>query len=223
MQTKKVKIGEIRQDADSARTHNKRNIVAIAESLRKFGQQKPIVVAPNGTIVAGNAMYLAARRLGWKEISVVTTHLEGKAASAYSLADNRTVELSAWNEKVLARTAAGVARTRTPLCSPPTGFSDDDLSKMIENEANAAKPEDIVADVADAVTKSGDIVRLGNHRLICGDCTDQDVIAGLFQGEKASLVWTDPPYGVALQIFKRQSMIESSMMRKPETRLQTNC
>ena len=97
-----VPMGELRLDARNARTHDERNIRAIAASLRQFGQLKPIVVQrATGTIEAGNGTYLAAQSLGWTHLAAVRVDHDPAAATGFAVADNRTAELAAWDQTVL--------------------------------------------------------------------------------------------------------------------------
>lgn len=98
-------IAELTSDPENARTHSERNLDTIKESLREFGQTKPIVITQGGIVLAGNGTLEAARRLGWSQIATVTvpntwTHEE---ARAYAIADNRTAELAKWNGVLLAQ------------------------------------------------------------------------------------------------------------------------
>lgn len=95
-------IDDLTLDPNNARKHDKKNLDAIAESLRLFGQRKPIVVWRD-TVVAGNGTLVAARSLGWKEIqvSIIPEHWDLPKVKAYALADNRTAELATWDQEVL--------------------------------------------------------------------------------------------------------------------------
>jgi ParB-like chromosome segregation protein Spo0J len=97
-------IKNLQADPNNARTHDKRNLNAIAASLEKFGQRKPIVITPDGTVLAGNGTMTAAKQLGWKELEVSITPKDWDyaTAKAYALADNRTAELADWDQSVLA-------------------------------------------------------------------------------------------------------------------------
>lgn len=104
MKTKQVPIEQLSQDPSNVRRHSERNLSAIVASLRKFGQQKPIVIDGKGIILAGNGTYEAAKRLGWDSLAVVQTDLKGTEAIAYAIADNRTAELAEWDDTALAET-----------------------------------------------------------------------------------------------------------------------
>ena len=101
MQIQEKKIQDLIADPRNARSHDTKNLQAIEGSLQVFGQQKPIVVTEDNRVIAGNATVEAAKSLGWEEIKVVVTTLEGQEVEAFGLADNRTAELAAWNYPVL--------------------------------------------------------------------------------------------------------------------------
>jgi hypothetical protein len=98
-----LKIDDLSLDPNNARKHDDQNLKVIAESLKAFGQRKPIVVWRN-TVVAGNGTIVAARSLGWKEIEValIPDNWDADKVKAYALADNRSAELAEWDKEVLA-------------------------------------------------------------------------------------------------------------------------
>jgi hypothetical protein len=102
MKTETVPIDSISQDPANARKHDERNLTAIRDSLRAFGQQKPIVVDQREIVIAGNGTLEAAKRLGWTEIAIVRTKLDNTQATAFGIADNRTAELAEWDDEILA-------------------------------------------------------------------------------------------------------------------------
>jgi hypothetical protein len=102
-----VPLDSLTLDPENARSHDARNIEAIAFSLREFGQQKPVVTTRGGIVVAGNGMVEAARSLGWKQIAAVQYPSDDvSAVRAFALADNRTAELSRWDDEALSKNLA---------------------------------------------------------------------------------------------------------------------
>jgi ParB-like chromosome segregation protein Spo0J len=99
-----VNINSLTPDPANARTHDSKNLKAIASSLEKFGQRKPIVVTPDSIVVAGNGTLEAAKSLGWSQIAIARTPVgwTWDQVKAFALADNRTAELAEWDDKVLA-------------------------------------------------------------------------------------------------------------------------
>ncbi len=104
LQVKLIKLSELSPDPANLRKHPKRNLEGIAASLKRFGQQKPIVVDKNGIVVAGNGTFLAAKKLGWASIAAIKTELEGAEAIAYAIADNQMATMAEWDEEALAKT-----------------------------------------------------------------------------------------------------------------------
>jgi site-specific DNA-methyltransferase (adenine-specific) len=177
------------------------DVEAVAASLERFGQRKPIVVRKDdGTIIAGNHTWQAAKQLGWKEIAVAYVGDDDTTAQAYALADNRTAELGSYDEQALKDLIDLVAAVDPDLVRI-SGWSDDAVQELVDKiEAGQPKElnEDVVPEPAEASSsKPGDMWQLGEHRLLCGDALIADNYEKLMDGTKADLVWTDPPYGVA--------------------------
>ena len=189
-------ISTLREDPQNARAHPEKNLAAIQDSLRSFGQQKPIVVARDGTVVAGNGTLAAARALGWTELACVTTDLDVDAARAFAIADNRTAELADWDVVALAETLKSLPGDLSKL----VGFDDRELAR-VARDADAAirallplADDEIPEPPVEPVTRLGDLWILGDHRLLCGDSTKPEDVARLMDGHKAALLATDPPY-----------------------------
>ena len=98
-----VPIGKLTTDPSNARKHSDQNIAVIVESLRQFGQRKPIVINSDNYVIAGNGTLSAALELGWKEIAVarVPDDWSREQQMAYALADNRSAELAEWDQERL--------------------------------------------------------------------------------------------------------------------------
>lgn len=203
MKIKKVKLDSISQDPANLRKHGERNIDAIVASLRKFGQQHPIVIDSKGIILSGNGRYMAAVKLGWQEIEVVESSLTGSSATAYAIADNRTAELAEWDTTALAETLRALQSEE--FDTDAAGYSESEIDALVEGLGSEvlAGDKEIVEDEVpeppvDPITKAGDLWILGEHRLLCGDSTNADDVARLMAGVKADAVVTDPPYGGVL-------------------------
>jgi ParB-like chromosome segregation protein Spo0J len=130
MKIKTVAIGSISQDPANLRKHGERNIDAIVASLRKFGQQHPIVIDSKGIILSGNGRYMAAVKLGWSDIKVVESSLTGSAATAYAIADNRTAELAEWDTTALAETLRALQSEEFDTAA--AGYSDVEIDALVE-------------------------------------------------------------------------------------------
>lgn len=184
-------ISELRLDPQNARKHSEKNLKAIAASLEKFGQRKPIVVH-RGVVIAGNGTLAAAKSLGWTEITVseVPDGWDDETAKAYALADNRSAELAEWDEAELVKQL---------LELESEGWDVEDLGFDIpEPEIPADTDEDEIPEPpVEPTTQLGQIWQLGRHRLMCGDSTDEASVARLTNGVQMDMVFTDPPYGVS--------------------------
>jgi 16S rRNA G966 N2-methylase RsmD len=184
-----VNINSLTPDPANARKHDGKNLKAIASSLEKFGQRKPIVVTPDSIVVAGNGTVEAAKSLGWTEIAIARTPVgwTWDQIKAFALADNRTAELAEWDDKVLADQLLELDANGWELeelgfenLEPPLGQDDDD--------------EPLSFDDAPTRAKLGDHWVIGNHHLICGDSLD----ANTYRNINADVIYTDPPYGISV-------------------------
>ncbi len=129
MQTETIDISTINSDPANVRKHGSRNLESIRASLKRFGQQKPIVVDSDLICRAGNGTLEAARSLGWTTIAVVHSDLNGSEATAYAIADNRTAELAEWDQDALAEQLSSIQIHDADLANI-TGFTDDEISTM---------------------------------------------------------------------------------------------
>jgi DNA modification methylase len=181
----------LKPDPNNARTHSKRNLEAIQASLSKFGQRKPIVVTQDGLILAGNGTFEAAVALGWHEIAVVVAPADWdeSTARAYALADNRSAELAEWDESVLAKSLLELMDEEWNI--EELGF-DLPEPEIIQEDPDEVPIEEEVVNR----TKPGQLWKLGDHLLYCGDSTEEATFTRLMGDEKAHLIWTDPPWNV---------------------------
>lgn len=184
-----VPVASLTADPANLRVHGEPSIRAIMASYLRFGQQKPIVIDKNGVTVAGAGQLEAARRLGWTHIAAVRSDLAGVDRVGYAIADNRSAELSEWDERSLVETLGAMS----PEDLDATGFTAQDLAELLDGGREVK--EDAAPDRQQAATsRTGDTWHLGEHRLRCGDSTDKEDVHQLLAGHKADLVATDPPY-----------------------------
>ena len=139
MQIERVLISDLTTDPNNVRLHAAESIDGIASSLRKWGQQKPIVVDGTGRIVSGNGTLEAARKMGWTEIDVVRTSLQGHEAVAFAIADNRTAELSEWDWGALSAVLDQLALAEEGF-PDAVGFDRKSISRMAAYMANVDAP-----------------------------------------------------------------------------------
>jgi DNA modification methylase len=181
--------------ARNARTHSPTQIQKLVASIREFGFINPILVDASGTVVAGHARLSAALELGLDKVPTIELrHLSDAQRRAYVLADNRLALDAGWDERLLAEELAALADEGFGV--EVVGFSDAELADLLEPEL----PEEMVPPAPETpVSTLGDLWILGEHRVLCGDATDADVLDRILAGGSAACVWTDPPYNVAVE------------------------
>ena len=178
------------------------DVDAVARSLERFSQMKPIVARRDGTVIAGNHALRAARMLGWKEIAVVYSDASDEESKAYALADNRTSELGE-NDPELLRIMVEEINAIDPALLEAAGYAREDLQRILNLPADEIPllndPDDIPPAPRTAQSVGADVWLLGPHRLVVGDSTDPEIIRKALNGKEADVIFTDPPYNVAYQ------------------------
>ncbi len=190
-----IPIETVTIDNENARIHGDRNLAAIRDSLSSFGQQKPIVISADGVVIAGNGLVIAARDLGWTHIAAVKSNLTASAIRAYAIADNRTAELSEWDETALAGQLAQLKDMDYDL--EQVGFSERELLDLLSDDDDLL--DEIPPPPRNPKSKSGCKYILGQHRLFVGDAARPEDLAELMGADLADLLLTDPPYNVAYE------------------------
>ena len=185
--------------ARNARTHSDEQVAQVAASIREFGWTNPILVGNGGVIIAGHARLAAARKLGMAEVPVIVLdHLSETQRRALVLADNRLALNAEWDEEMLRVELQSLEEGGFDLNL--VGFSDDELEGLLrepEETQQGLTDEDAVPEASEAtVTVAGDLWCLGKHRVLCGDATVATDVERLLNGISATLMVTDPPYGV---------------------------
>jgi ParB-like chromosome segregation protein Spo0J len=139
MEIERISVADLSLDPSNVRKHSRRNLDAIKASLRKFGQQKPIVVDAKGIVLAGNGTLTAAQELGWTDIDIIRTELAGVEATAFAIADNRTAELAEWDDS-LNDVLESLEDEGVDLAD--LGYSPEDLAKMQTPDFAAGTADD---------------------------------------------------------------------------------
>jgi DNA modification methylase len=180
----------------NARTHSEAQIAEIAGSIRTFGFTNPVLVNDAGDVIAGHGRLAAARKLGLERVPVILLkHLSELQCRQLMLADNRIALNSGWDLEALKLELSDLNLLGADLKS--LGFSKQELAAALRPSVQGNTDEDEVPEVATtAVSRLGDVWCLGDHRLICGDSTDRNVVSTLLGETKPELMVTDPPYGV---------------------------
>jgi DNA modification methylase len=191
------KVTELIPYVKNSRTHSDEQVAQIAASIKEFGWTNPILVDGQNGIIAGHGRLMAARKLGYKDVPTIElADLTETQKKAYIIADNRLALNAGWDNEMLTIELNELLADGFAL--EMLGFDPKELSALLEPEViEGLTDEDAVPDVPDEpTTKLGDIYQLGNHRLMCGDSTSIDAVDKLMDGQKADLVFTDPPYAL---------------------------
>lgn len=198
MQIKQVAVEKLIPYVRNSRTHSDAQVAQIAASIKEFGWTNPILVDGTNGIIAGHGRLLAARKLGQTEVPVIElAHMTESQKKAYVIADNQLAMNAGWDTSMLTLELSDLKEAGFSL--DILGFDPKELDNLLEPEqVDGLTDEDAVPDIPDEPkTKLGDIYQLGNHRLMCGDSTSIDAVGKLMDGQKADMVFTDPPYNVA--------------------------
>jgi DNA modification methylase len=188
---------------NNARTHSKKQIRQIADSIKRFGFTNPILVDSKGGVIAGHGRLAAAKLLGMTEVPTISLeHMSEDEKRAYIIADNQLAAKAGWDKEMLSIEFGELHAVNFDMTL--TGFEipeidiimgehaadnrDDDDNEPVE-EPDTSKP---------AVSRRGDVYLLGSHRLICGDALSAEDYAILMQGEKAGVCFSDHPYNVVV-------------------------
>lgn len=200
MKVQNVSIDKIKPYENNPRD-NEAGVDAVANSIDEFGWQQPIVVDKNNVIIVGHTRYKAAKKLGLKEVPVkVATGLTPEQVKAYRLADNKTGELTDWDNDLLNDELSDIL----DIDMGDFGFdldldNDDENEEAQEDDFDEEPPEN-------PNSKLGQIYQLGRHRLMCGDSTKPEDVKKLVGGVQCDLLLTDPPYNVAYEGKQKSKM-----------------
>ncbi|MDG4575417.1 MAG: site-specific DNA-methyltransferase [Defluviicoccus sp.] len=196
-------IARLKPYANNARTHSDDQVARIAASLVEFGFTSPLLIADDGTVIAGHGRLLAAQRLGLSDVPVIRLqHLTANQARAYRISDNQLALAASWDEDALSAEIHALNGEAYDLGL--LGFDDADIDRLLAPLDDDAAPigegvddgslDETPAPPPDPVSRPGDLWLLGEHRLLCGDATDPAAESQLMAGEQAALLFTSPPY-----------------------------
>ena len=180
-----ISLDDIKTYENNAKLHPAEQIEQIKKSIQEFGFNDPIAIDENNVIIEGHGRYIACKELGIKEVPIIRlNNLDEEHKRAYMLVHNKLTMNSDFDIDTL-----NFELEEISLDMSEFGFD----IPILEEEKEVV--EDEVPEVPEEPkSKLGDIYQLGNHRLMCGDSTDEQQVANLLGGVKANLVYTDPPY-----------------------------
>jgi DNA modification methylase len=197
-------IAALKLRRNNPRTHSEKQIRQIADSIETFGFTNPVLIDDSDTVIAGHGRLRAAKRLGIKQVPTVRLgHLTQEQVRAYVIADNKIAECAGWDRDLLAIELQELSAVDLDFDLEVTGFDTAELDLLIGGEKveQADDPaDDHVGLDADAppFSRPGDLWQIGPHRLLCADALESESYACLLDGQRADLVFVDPPYNVRI-------------------------
>ena len=198
-------VGSLQPFPRNARSHSRKQVQQIADSIEAFGFTNPVLIDGSAMILAGHGRLAAAKLLELDTVPCVRlAHMTPAQKRAYVLADNKLALNAGWDEELLALELKELLAVDDSFDIGLTGFTIAEVDGLIEGlavEEPAAPRDEALPPLADgaAFTRLGDVWLLGHHRLICGDSLSASVVATLMAGAQAQMVFTDPPYNVPIE------------------------
>lgn len=198
-----VPVTVLRPYPRNARTHSRKQIAQVAESIGTFGFNVPILVDEDHTVLAGHARLEAAKSLGLKSVPCVRlSHMSKAQKKAFIIADNKLTMNAGWDEEMLSLELRDLIALDKDFEVGITGFSVAEIDGLVDGltvEEPGNPRDDRLPEIAEAsVTRPGDLWVLGPHRLLCGSAISADDCGRLMAGDKAQFILTDPPYNVPI-------------------------
>jgi hypothetical protein len=190
LEVKEIDIASLHPWEDNPR-RNDHAVDAVAESIRSFGFNVPIICDQNLIIVAGHTRWKAAQSLGLSKVPVIIVEMDDAKRRAFAVADNKTAEIADWDFPKLKEVLEKLKTEDIEIKS--LGFSDEEIRRLLLDEdadENSLPPTYLAL----PITKPGDLYVLGNHRLLCGDSRSRDHILNLTEGCNMDHVFGGPPY-----------------------------
>jgi ParB-like nuclease domain len=201
-----IAVDALKPNARNARTHSRKQIRQIADSIATFGFLVPILVDEGRVVIAGHGRYAAAKLLGLKQVPAIEVRdLSEAKRRALALADNKIADNAGWDRDLLAAELPELAELLVVegLDISITGFAPVEIDQLTADfEDDPSDPADTVNPgwaTAAVVTRRVDFWHLGHHRLLCGDARGADELARLMGGGQAAMAFLDPPYNVRVR------------------------
>lgn len=195
-------VKDLKLNARNARSHSKRQVQQIAASMREFGWLVPIIVDEEDTVLAGHGRLRAAVLLNIAAVPTIQVkHLTPERKRAFMLADNRLAELAEWDEELLSIELNELSGLELDFEFEVTGFETRDVDRLVAPVVAKPAKVEVVAELDrehPAVSSLGDLWKLGNHLLLCGNALEEASYASLMGEQRAQMVFTDPPYNVKI-------------------------
>lgn len=197
-----VSVADLKPYSGNARVHSPKQIAEIASSIKAFGFNNPVLIDAAGMVIAGHGRVEAAKKLGLDTVPCLRLeHLSDAQKRAYILADNKLAEKAGWDREILAIELQHLTTLDVDFDVTITGFEMAEIDVLLGEAETKPDAADVVppSPPGPPVTRLGDLWQIGAHRLICGDATDLETSACLLDGDRAQMVFTDPPYNVKIE------------------------
>lgn len=191
------KVNDLIPYINNSRTHSEEQVNQIVASINEFGFTNPLLIDEKDNIIAGHGRLLASKKLKMEEVPcIVLSGLTEAQKKAYIIADNKMALNAGWDDELLKIELENLKELDFDL--ELTGFNIDELDEIfkVEEEQEIVEDDFDIEPPEEPKAKLGDIYQLGNHRLMCGDSTKLEDVEKLMNGNKADMVFTDPPYGI---------------------------
>ena len=198
-----IGVSALKPYARNPRTHSRKQVRQIANSIESFGWTNPVLIDRDGGVIAGHGRLEAAKLLGLDQVPTIRLEDMTEAQKrAYVLADNKLAENAGWDRELLALELQGLFELDLDFDITITGFETAEIDLLIDGLDVAGDDDeaDRVPEVGDGpvMSRPGDLWQLGRHRLLCADATRRRSFERLMAGDRAEMVFTDPPYNVAI-------------------------
>jgi len=201
MEIIKLRISDIKPYKGNAKKHPREQIEQIKKSIREFGMNDPIAIDENNIVIEGHGRLLALKELQYKEVECIRlSHLTEEQKRAYILAHNKLTLNSGFDVEILKAELDFLQGSELDIGL--TGFDAAELAELFGDSTSEKVKEDdfdaekAAAEITEPISQRGDIWLLGRHRLMCGDATNMEEVSRLMAGERARLIFTDPPWNV---------------------------
>jgi DNA modification methylase len=198
---KYLPVAALKPNPQNPRVHTAKQIRQIANSIKIFGFNVPVLVDSQLQVIAGHGRVLACELLGITEVPTIRLeHMSERQISAFTIADNRLTENAEWDGRLLGEQFKILSSVELDFALEVTGFEVSEIDIFIENLAPANEGEANLADVIPEseakvqITEVGDCWNLNRHRVYCGDARNDFAYSALMKGRRAAMVFTDPPY-----------------------------
>jgi DNA modification methylase len=219
---------ELKPRATNPRTHSSKQIAQIATAIRRFGFTNPVLVDDHNGVIAGHGRLEAAKTIGLSDVPTVRlSDMSEAEIRAYVIADNKLAENAGWDRALLGIELRYLSELDIDIDVSITGFEPSEIDILID-EVGGTQPDEADQLVAPAqgpaISRLGDIWRIGKHRLICGDATKPETYQALLGQQRVQMVFSDPPYNVPIaghvcglgKVQHREFAMAAGEMSEPE-------